>query len=249
MEIKGRVFCLYEQSGVFKNEFKKLGYLAYDMDIQNNFGETDYQVDLFAEIEKAYDSLTNDNSQPSLLDAITTDDLTLAFMPCIYFSANNSYIFDGTWQTYKQRGMTQLEINQVILERSRERQRFYEIALKMFTYFDVTGKRLIVENPYSKIHYLHNNFPYKPALIDKNRQLRGDYFAKPTQYWFVNCEPTHGFTRQEPTEKRNVYQLSGHTGNLCDEDRSMIAPEYCRNFICDNILGKAQALQQLSLFD
>lgn len=55
MEIKGTVHLFFEQSGVFKNEFKKLGYEAYDYDIQNNFGETDYQVDLFAEIEKAYE--------------------------------------------------------------------------------------------------------------------------------------------------------------------------------------------------
>lgn len=45
---------MFEQSGTFKNEFKKLGYDAVDLDIQNNFGETDYQIDLFAEIEKAY---------------------------------------------------------------------------------------------------------------------------------------------------------------------------------------------------
>lgn len=54
MIIKGKVWCLFEQSGVFKNEFKKLGYEAYDYDIQNNFGETDYQIDIFSEIEKAY---------------------------------------------------------------------------------------------------------------------------------------------------------------------------------------------------
>lgn len=42
--------CLFEQSGTFKNEFKKLGIEAYDYDIQNEFGETDYQIDLFAEI-------------------------------------------------------------------------------------------------------------------------------------------------------------------------------------------------------
>ena len=120
MEIKGRVWLLYEQSGTFKNEFKKLGYEALDVDIQNNFGETDYQVDLFVEIEKAYDSLIGGDTYNTLLDNITKDDLTLAFQPCIYFSANNSYVFDGTWQTYKQRGMTQLEINQAILERSKE---------------------------------------------------------------------------------------------------------------------------------
>lgn len=55
MKIKGKVHCLFEQSGTFKNEFKKLGYEAYDYDIQDNFGETDYQIDIFNEIEKAYE--------------------------------------------------------------------------------------------------------------------------------------------------------------------------------------------------
>lgn len=50
MEIKGKVHCFFEQSGTFKNEFKKLGYDAYDYDIQNNFGETDYTDDLFKAI-------------------------------------------------------------------------------------------------------------------------------------------------------------------------------------------------------
>ena len=54
MEINGKVHLMFEQSGVFKNEFKKLGYEAFDYDIQNNFGETDYVIDLFAEIENAY---------------------------------------------------------------------------------------------------------------------------------------------------------------------------------------------------
>lgn len=42
--------CLFEQSGTFKNEFKKLGIEAYDYDIQNTYGQTDYQIDLFSEI-------------------------------------------------------------------------------------------------------------------------------------------------------------------------------------------------------
>lgn len=54
MEITGKVWCFFEQSGIFKNEFKKLGYKSVDVDIQDNFGETDYQIDLFAEIETAY---------------------------------------------------------------------------------------------------------------------------------------------------------------------------------------------------
>lgn len=81
MEIKEKVHCFFEQSGTFKNEFRKLGYDAYDYDIQNNFGETDYVIDLFNEIENAYDE------KPSIFDDITSDDLIMAFFPCIYFSS------------------------------------------------------------------------------------------------------------------------------------------------------------------
>ena len=49
------IHLLFEQSGTFKNEFKKLGFKnSYDYDILNDFGETDFQIDLFNEIEKAY---------------------------------------------------------------------------------------------------------------------------------------------------------------------------------------------------
>lgn len=44
------VHCLFEQSGTFKNAFEKYGIEAYDYDIQNEFGETDYVIDLFEEI-------------------------------------------------------------------------------------------------------------------------------------------------------------------------------------------------------
>lgn len=78
MEITGKVHCFFEQSGTFKNEFKKLGYEAYDYDIQNNFSETDYPIDLFQEIDRAF------IGKPSIFDDITTDDLILAFFPCIF---------------------------------------------------------------------------------------------------------------------------------------------------------------------
>ena len=109
--------------------------------------------------------------------------------------------------------------------------------------------RMIVENPVSVEHYLHNNFPYMPKVIDSNRRLRGDYFRKPTQYWFHNCEPTNLESSSIVKERKSIVQLSGHTGNVCDEDRSMISPDYARNFICDFVLGKRQPHTQLSLFD
>lgn len=55
MNIKGKVHCFFEQSGTFKNEFRKLGYKAEDYDIQNQFNETDNVVDLFKEIETCYE--------------------------------------------------------------------------------------------------------------------------------------------------------------------------------------------------
>ena len=54
MEIRGKAHLLFEQSGTFKREFIKLGIPAEDYDIQNNFGQTDHQIDIFAEIENAY---------------------------------------------------------------------------------------------------------------------------------------------------------------------------------------------------
>ena len=46
-----KVHCLFEQSGTFKKEFIKLGHQAFDYDIQNEFGQTDFIVDLFGQIE------------------------------------------------------------------------------------------------------------------------------------------------------------------------------------------------------
>ena len=62
--INGKVHCFFEQSGTFKNEFIKLGIPAEDYDIQNNFGETDHQEDLFKAIEDAYEG------KPSLFDQV-----------------------------------------------------------------------------------------------------------------------------------------------------------------------------------
>lgn len=46
-----KAFCLFEQSGTFKNAFRKYGVEAEDYDILNDFGQTDHVVDIFSEIE------------------------------------------------------------------------------------------------------------------------------------------------------------------------------------------------------
>ena len=242
MEITGKVHCFFEQSGTFKNEFKKLGYEAEDYDIQNNFGETDNVVDLFAEIESAYDG------KPSLFDNIGGGDLIVAFFPCIYFTGyTNPRYF--TLENINYRSLDLNEKLEKILERADNRHKFFVLIIKLVGVCMKRGLKLVIENPYTSQHYLCNNFFKSPSVIDKNRMLRGDYFVKPTGYWFFNCEPTHGFSMQKDKEQKIVWACkSAPSQGLCSEERSMISPDYARNFICDFILGQQQGNTVLTLF-
>ena len=49
---------LFEQSGTFKNVLKSHGHKAYDYDILNEYGETDFLTDLFEQIDLEYQNLT-----------------------------------------------------------------------------------------------------------------------------------------------------------------------------------------------
>lgn len=240
MEIN-KVHCLFEQSGTFKNEFKKLGYEAYDYDIQNDFSETDYVIDLFAEIEKSYGGGT------SMFDKITKDDLIMAFFPCIYFTGSTNPCY-YTLENTNYKNLTLPQKFDKILERSRLRQQFYELLYKLVGICMKRGLRIIIENPYSEQHYLKNNFLCSPAIFDKNRLLRGDYFKKPTGYWYFNCKPTYGKSYQNDKKQKTVWDAKrGAKAGICSEERSMISPDYARNFICDFILGKKQDIGQLNL--
>lgn len=268
---------MFEQSGTFKNEFKKLGYEAYDYDIQNNFGETDHVIDLFAEIDSAYEGGV------SVFDSITSDDLIMAFFPCIKFCSVAEQIqhedfYDasqrrrrdfGTEKYYKQKWATLRNL-------SLERFHFYDLALKMTAVVQIKKLRMIVENPWHPTNFTNHFWFIRTSLIDRDRTLRGDYFRKPTAYWFINCKPTYGESYQ-PTPKDKIKTITSGSGaartkkkmskvigkeelnskyidhsskaGLCDEERSMISPDYARNFICDFILGKKQGNSQLMLFD
>lgn len=241
MEIKGKAHCFFEQSGTFKREFIKLGIPAEDYDVQNNYGETDHVIDLFSEIENGYDE------KPSLFDNITKDDLIIAFFPCIYFSCMSQMLISYTHRNYTNLNPKQ-RIN-AILERSKNREQFFSIAVKMIGIAKIRGLRLIMENPWSEQTFLKQNFPFNPTIVDKNRLLRGDYYVKPTAYWFISCEPTHGFTLQPREKGKNICQIEqNHMPGICNEERSMISKDYARNFICDFIIGKEQSNTQLNLF-
>lgn len=241
MEIKGKVHCFFEQSGTFKNEFIKLGIPAEDYDIQNNFGETDHQEDLFKAIEDAYDG------KPSLFDRVGGEDLIMAFFPCIYFCENNQLALSYYHNNYRKLGYK--ERTEKILQRIRDREYFYSLICKMVAVAYERKLRMIIENPWNGATYLKQNFVISPTLVDNNRMLRGDYFVKPTAYWFINCTNTHGVTEQKDKERKSIARSKSapHAG-LCSEDRSMISPDYARNFICDFVIGREQIGTQLTIF-
>lgn len=238
-----KAHCFFEQSGTFKNEFIKLGIPAEDYDIQNNFGETDHVIDLFNEIDSAYDS------KPSIFDNITQDDLIMAFFPCIHFCDAKTMLFKGVSIVQKNWSIDKIMDKNLAL--AKERERFFELLIKLVSLCAKRSLRLIIENPWndSGETYLQRNF-IKPTIIDKDRTRRGDVFVKPTAYWFINCENTTGFTLQKDKEVKIVYKAKDKhkvDAGTCSEARSMIHPDYARNFICDFILGKVQRHSQLSL--
>lgn len=245
MEIKGKVYCFFEQSGTFKNEFIKLGIPAEDYDIQNHFGQTDHVIDLFAEIEKAYDE------QPSVFDDITPEDLIMAFFPCIYFCDAKTMQFRGVH--IGQRTWSLKHIMDDNIRIAQEREQYFIKLLQLVAVTSSRQLRMIIENPWndSRATYLQNNF-IPPALIDTNRALRGDYYVKPTAYWYINAEPTQGITIERNAHPLIVYKQSAEGGakrGVCDEMRSLISPTYARNFICDFVIGKVQKHTQLNLFE
>lgn len=232
MKIEGNVHCFFEQSATFKNEFIKLGIPAKDYDIQNNFGKTDNVCDLFQEIEKAYDDL------PSILDNISKNDLIIAFFPCIHFCDAKTLFFRGHHISQKKWPLNKIMDKNIGL--ARERERFLITLMKMVSVIDRNGLRMIIENPWNGETYLQRNF-IAPTLIDKDRTKRGDYYVKPTAYWFFNCQPTYGLTIQNDNEKKSIMNSKASPKpGICSEERSMISPDYARNFICDFIIGKEQ---------
>ena len=206
MEIKGKVHCFFEQSGTFKNEFIKLGIPAEDYDIQDNFGQTDHVVDLFLNIQNAYEG------GGSVFDNITKDDLIIAFFPCIYFENIQMLYFSLESLNNRKKPICE-KINDAI-ERLEKRTYFHTLLYKLYA---ITAKKnipLIIENPFSGSGYLTGiqNFP-KPQVIDKDRTRRGDVFVKPTAYWFLNCKTRpdllinrHQKTKLKPSTHQNPHR-------------------------------------------
>ena len=141
---------------------------------------------------------------------------------------------------------------EAILERAANRELYFARLVKMYGIAKERGLKMIIENPWSEQTFLKQNFPESPAVVDKNRLLRGDYYVKPTAYWFINASPTSRTSFQPRKAGKNICQIEpNHMPGICNEERSMISPDYARNFICDFVLGREQndVTHQNILFD
>lgn len=241
MEITGKVHCFFEQSGTFKNEFIKLGIPAEDYDMQNNFGETDHVVDLFGEIEAAY------VGRHSIFDNIRGGDLIMAFFPCIYFCDAKTLFLQGTHISEKNWSLKKKAVR--AMYEFGCRYGLYKLLWKLVVVVDELNLRCVIENPWNTNgqSFLQLNF-IPPTIIDRNRMMRGDYYVKPTAYWFIGCENTIGESWQKDKKQKIVTKGARHEAGICGEERSSIHPDYARNFICDFILGKEQQHTLRTLF-
>ena len=220
--------CLFEQSGTFKNEFKKLGYNAVDYDILNDFGETDYQIDLYQEIEKAY------GGGISLFDTFEKDDVVLAFFPCTRFEVQIMLWFRGDAMQQKKWNLEKKLENCITLHN--ELNKNYELISKLVIIMLRKQIPIIIENPYSNQHYLTNYWCIRPKVIDTDRHATGDYMKKPTQYWFIGIEPKNNLVMEQVNYKKRETS-NGMWGNKNHQvNRSMISKDYVNRFIREFII-------------
>ena len=180
-----KVFCLFEQSGTFKNAFKEFGFEAYDCDILDDFKQTDFKIDLFAEIEREFEKIKiwqefkldkkvcysefAENKgdylvrcRDTIFDKILKDDLVFAFFPCIKFTEkcflNTKCKNDGmkNYTNAQRLSYSRHSVNEMA--------RYYDTLCKLCEIATHKGFKLIIENPNSQPHFLNLFFPFEPSI-------------------------------------------------------------------------------------
>ena len=199
----------------------------------NDFGETDYQIDLFAEIVNGF------NNKPSIFDDISENDLILAFFPCVRFENQVMLMFRGQQAQIKNWSLEKKMLYDMDL--LDEVNTMYKYVNYLFIICIRKKLRLVMENPYSEEHFLRRYWCFLPAIIDKDRRENGDYFKKPTQYWFLNFEPRNNLLWEaipynaidcrDPIRmmQKSDYEKTG--AKTKKAARSMIHPDYANRFI------------------
>lgn len=179
-----------------------------------------------------------------MFDKISPDDLIFAFFPCIRFENQIMLWFRG--QSASQKKWSLEEKCEFDMNLLKEVSLMYDLVNKMFIICIRKGLKLVMENPYSEEHFLRRYWCYSPAIIDRDRRDSGDYFKKPTQYWFLNCKPQNNLVF-EPIryvgihtkwEHRTMKDYCATGASNVKTARSMIHPQYADRFIRQYILDE-----------
>ena len=214
-----KVHCLFEQSGTFKKAFEKLGYKALDYDI-NKTENVDVQTDLFKQI-----FITDTEMTKTIFNDIAKDDLVFAFFPCTYFSDQSQLLSRG--DSFGQKNWDIEQKLKYSMDKMEERAKFYMYLCKLCLVAIKKGFKLIIENPNGKENFLKQYFPIKPAVIILNRQKMGDFYKKPTQFFFVNCEPEFKLWSECTIKINKKIRIEDNKGFA----RSIISQDFAETFI------------------
>ena len=160
---------------------------------------------------------------------INSDDIVMAFFPCTRFEDQIQLHMRGdNYGQKKWDDEKKLEYSRKLFSECNDN---FQLVSKLTIIALRKGFKLIIENPYSTQHILYRYWGIKPSEIDLNRHEHGDYYKKPTMYYFINCKP-----------KINLLFEGVHLKELKKIDsqnkvnRSMISPDYARWFIKEKIL-------------
>lgn len=208
------IALLFEQSGHFKKVLQDQGHNAKDFDIENQFKQTDYIIDLFSYIKD-----TN-------MDRINKSDLVIAFFPCTFFSRNNNMYFNRTCVNF--RNKTDAEIEMILKERLKMRNYYTDVLLTMISKIKVP---LIIENPAGQ--YIKDVLKTDPVSMCRNKY--GDYFMKPTYFFCYNgayIDKANMKIIQNP-EQYSVYKANRAKSKPVRKgiERSLISPMFIENLL------------------
>lgn len=170
----------------------------------------------------------------------------MAFFPCIRFESTILLSFRGQSKQFKK--WSDRQKMEYCMKLQSELTEMYGLVNMLFIICKDRGLKMIMENPYSEEHYLRRYWCIPPSVIDRDRRLRGDYYKKPTQYWFVNCEPSNNVIFEAMNDnaigkKDAMNTISGSyfeqvTGIKATrtQAKSLLHPDYANRFIREFIL-------------
>ena len=214
---------LFERSGTFKKAFEYFGIPATDYDLEKEH-ESVIVCDIFHCINDYFVSPTE-----NIFSHMSPKDVIIAFFPCTYFSDQSQLISRG--DSFSMKDYSFYEKLNISRRDMQFRADYFADLCKLVQICLNKNLRLVIENPFGNVNFLKWFFPLKPSLVIKDRRIWGDYFKKPTQFFFVNCEPEFCLFPEldAGVQKKSIEKLKGFA-------RSRISPEFARNFVQNVIL-------------